>query len=204
MTTTKADIRNQFKLTLGRNDCTDELANTFIEQAVSRIQRTLRVPAMERISPYVTSFDQDSILIPDDFLSLRYFYSGTDLLEYIDIGRYLPLAGCVGAPMYYTRIGGEFKMAPKPQEDTSLTLVYYGEVPDLVNDTDTNFLCAIAPDLLIYGALCFAADYWLDDRKQAFEEAFTRIYKEVLEQALLVEMETSGMAIRSTFDNLEY
>jgi len=196
----KAGIRDQFRKTLGRNDITTDLGNTFIDQAVSRIQRTLRVPPMEKIAPYTVNFSAASITLPEDFLSMRYLYSGETLLQMLPIGKLLALGKQVGSPRFYTRIGGELRLFPQPLDGTEISLVYYGEIPDLTDDTDTNFLCAIAPDLLVYGALCFAADYYVDDRKQAFEDAFKRIYAEVMEQALLVEMEQSAMAISPAYD----
>lgn len=196
---TKADIRKQFKDTLGRNDVSDDLANTFIDQAISRIQRTLRVPPMERIAPYTVTFDQPSVILPDDFLSPRFFYAGEIELTYLPIGRFLAMGQEFGYPRHYTRVGAELKLFPLPLDGTELNLVYYGEIPDLIEDTDTNFLCAIAPDFLVYGALCFAADHFVDDRKAAFEDGFTRIYNELQEQALLVELEQGGMAIRPAY-----
>lgn len=199
----KAGIRDQFIKTLGRNDITTDIANVFIDQAISRIQRTLRVPAMEKIVEFTTVLDQRSIIIPGDFLSMREFYSGDCEVTYLPMGRFLARGKNVGDPKNYTRVGGELLLSPRPLRGTELTLVYYGEIPDLVEDTDTNFLCAIAPDLLVYGALCFAADHFVDDRKGAFEEAFNRIYDELEEQALLVEIEQPGMAI-SASTNLDY
>ena len=200
----KAGIRDQFKKTLGRNDITNELADTFIDQAVSRIQRTLRVPAMEKIAEYLIDFDNEkSVTIPEDFLSMRFFFAGDRELQHLPIGRFMALSPAVGTPSYYTRIGGEFRVHPAPPQGTKLSLVYYGEIPDLAADNSTNFLCAIAPDLLVYGALCFAADYFVDDRRPVFEEAFNRIYEELVEQALLVEMEQSAMVIAPAY-NTEY
>lgn len=193
----KAGIRDQFKKTLGRNDIDNAIADTFIDQAVSRIQRTLRVPAMEKVAEYTISFDQQSVFIPDDFLSMQFLLAGEFELTYLPIGKFLLQGQQVGQPRSFTRVGGELRLFPKPLDGTTLFLAYYGEIPDLPEDTSTNFLCAIAPDLLVYGALCFAADYFVDDRKPAFEQAFTRIYGELVEQALLTEMEQGGMAIQS-------
>lgn len=196
----KAGIRDQFKKTLGRNDITDDLANTFIDQAVARIQRTLRVPAMEKIADYEVNADQPSVFLPNDFLSMKLFYSGERNLDFLPLSSFLTKPKTFGSPVYYTRVGAELRLWPQPVDGTELSLVYFGEIPDLVNDQDTNFLCVIAPDLLVYGALTFAADYYVDDRKPAFEDAFARIYAEVEEQARLVEMEQSGMAISMPTD----
>lgn len=201
----KQGIRNQVLALLNRNDCTNSLADTFIEQAMARIQRTLRVPSMERGNVITVNEDlPDVIVIPEDFLNIKYLYSGSTLLEYVDIQRFLQSPTYVDTPRIYTRIQGQLKLKPIPSTGTEITMIYYGEVPDLDEDTDENFLSVAAPDLLIYGALCYAADYFFDERKPAFEEVFARVYQELMEQAQLTEMDQSGMAIATSAFPIEY
>lgn len=200
----KAGIRNQFLALLNRNDCTNELADTFIDQSVARIQRTLRVPPMERGELVtVNETNNNVVVLPEDFLEMKYLYSGDTLLEYVDIGRYMQTPAEVGIPRVYTRIQGEIRVRPTPPTGTKLTMIYYGEVPDLVDDTSENYFTVAAPDLVVYGALTYAADYFVDERKPLFEETFARIYGELTEQALSLEMNTSGMAIAPAY-NMEY
>lgn len=188
---------------LGRNDITDVLADTFIAQAFARIQRTLRVPAMERINEYTTVAGQFSLPIPSDFLNLKHLYSGSRALTFVPVGTMLGRSPGTGAPQNYTRIGAELRLWPTPPAGTKVSLVYHGEFPELDLDTDTNFVSDIAPDLLIYGALAYAADHFMDDRKQLFEDTFARTYAELEEQGRLTEMEQDGMAIQPPSD-LEY
>lgn len=201
----KAGIRTQLLGLLNRNDCTDAQADIFIEQALARIQRTLRVPAMEAESTVTTNdVNGDTIVLPNDFLNIKYLYTpkvdGTSqMLQYKDVATFLAIPSSVGVPAYYTRIRGELKMKPKPPVGSAVTMVYYNEIPDLVNDTDINFLTIIAPDLLVYGGLTFAADYFVDDRKQVFEERFAAIYSEVEEQSRLVDMDQSSIAISPAY-----
>jgi hypothetical protein len=201
----KAGIRSQVLGLLNRNDCTNALADTFIEQALARIQRTLRVPSMEAEEVLTTnSVSGDVIVLPSDFLNIKYLYTpktdGTQqMLEYKDVSTFLSIPSSVGIPQYYTRIRGELKMKPYPPVGTTINLIYFNEIPDLVNDSDVNFLTIIAPDLLTYGALTFAADYFVDDRKPAFEERFGAIYSEVVEQASLVDMDQTSIAINPAY-----
>lgn len=201
----KAGIRTQLLGLLNRNDCTNAQADIFIEQALARIQRTLRVPAMEAQEVITTNdTNGDTIVLPADYLNMKYIYTpkedGTSLmLEYKDVATFLAIPSSVGVPAYYTRIRGELKMKPYPQVGSTINMIYYNEIPDLVNDTDENFLTIIAPDLLVYGALTFAADYFVDDRKQVFEERFAAVYSEVDEQARLVEMDQSSIAISPAY-----
>lgn len=201
----KQGIRNQILGLINRNDLTTELADTFIEQAMARIQRTLRVPSMERGNLITVNAElPDVIVIPEDFLNIKYLYSEDTLLEYVDIQRFLQYPNSVGTPKVYTRIQGELKVKPTPPAGTTLTMIYYGEVPDLTEDTSENFLSVAAPDLLVYGALSYAADYFVDERKPLFEQEYIRIYQEIVEQAVLTEMDQSGMAIATSAFQIQY
>lgn len=197
----KSQIRTQFLALLNRNDCSNELADTFLEQSLARVQRTLRIPPMEKMATYsINDVTPETILLPSDFLNIKYLYCGDTLLEYVDIGRFLRHPQYVDIPRIYTRIQGSLKMKPTPAEGTELLMVYYGEIPDLTTETSTNFLTEIAPDLLTYGALSYASDYFIDERKGMFEETYARVYGELVEQAQLTEMDQSSLAIGTPFD----
>lgn len=201
----KSQIRTQFLALLNRNDCPNDLADTFIEQGLTRIQRTLRVPSMEKMATYtVNDVTPDTILLPNDFLNIKYLYSGDTLLEYVDIDRYLRSVTSVDTPRMYTRIQGSLKLKPTPSEGTEILMVYHGEIPDLTTDTSTNFLTEIASDLLVYGALTYASDYFIDERKPLFEETYGRCFAEIMEQAYLTEMEQSAMRMSSPFSGTDY
>lgn len=194
--TTKAEIRSQFKALLNRNDCTDSIANVFIDQTIARIQRTLRVPSMEKaLTITFTEELPDSFVLPNDFLGIKELYFVQEpfskSLERMELGRFLEISALSGTvPSYYTRVQNTIKVKPC-SEGVTLYLVYYGEIPDLVNDEDDNFVTLIAPDLLIYGALSFACDYFVDERKGVYEERYKEIYAEIEEQNYTLEF--SGM-----------
>lgn len=200
----KAQIREQFTGLLNRNDLTTALANSFIEQGLAKIQRTLRVPAMEAQESITSnSTNGDTIILPNDFLNVKYLYSttqlGTLMMDYKDVATFMAIPSSTGQPRWYTRIRGELKMKPYPQVGTPIDMVYYNEIPDLINDTDENFLTVIAPDLLVYAALTFAAQYYVDDRVKIFEEKYAEIYAEVEEQSRLVDMEQTSLSIAPAY-----
>lgn len=196
----KAQIRVQLLALLNRNDCSDAQADIFIEQAMSRIQRTLRIPPMER-QETITANDVNPglITLPDDFLNIKYLFTTTGMLQYRDLATFIMIAPTVGIPAYYTRIQGGLNLKPFPPEGYTVNMIYYGEIPDLVTDTDENFLTIVAADLLIYAALTFASDFFVDERKPAFEAKYSTIYLEVEEQARLSEMDQATLAIQPVY-----
>ena len=200
----KAQIRAQFKALLNRNDCSDALADTFIDQTIGRIQRTLRVPSMEKaLEITFTEELPDSFVLPNDFLGVRdlYFIQApySKSLERLEVGRFLEVNQLAGSvPQFYARFQNTIKVKPA-QAGMKLYLTYYGEIPDLVNDTDENFVTHIAPDLLVYGALSFACDYFVDDRKDAFEQRYETIYNEIVEQNYQLEFAGGMNMVQSLY-----
>lgn len=202
----KLGIRNQIIGLLNRNDITDAQADIFIDQAVARIQRNLRIPPMEKTLQYTApSSGANLLVLPNDFLQLKHLYHSKGTVAYSDLNAFIKTIDNPGnAPAIYTRIQGSLEIKPTPPEGFVTTMIYYGEIPDLVNDTDENFLTAIAPDLLVYGALTFAADFFIDERRNAFEEVAVRIYNELNQQAIDMEFAQEGMAVQTAYNSPEY
>lgn len=202
----KLGIRNQIKALIARNDTTDAVIDTFIDQAVARIQRNLRVPAMEKAYITVTTEDNPgTIFLPQDFLRLKHLYISNAPIEYTDVSTFMRTQDAPGnTPKIYTRVQGSYLLKPTPPVGLSITMIYYGEVPDLVSDTDTNFLTEIAPDLVVYTALTFAADYYIDDRKQQFADMALLALSELQAQADEIEMAQEGLTVSNSFNSPEY
>ena len=67
---------------------------------------------------------------------------------------------------------------------------------DAVFASDENALAKTASDLIIYGALGYAADYYLDERAQTFDGKFAQMMTEIQEQANEAEQSGGLMIIR--------
>lgn len=202
----KLGIRNQIKGLIARNDTTDSIIDVFIDQAVARIQRTLRVPSMEKMVITTAAADAtNTIVLPNDFLKLKHLFISNAPIEYVDVSTFMKTPDAPGnTPKIYTRIQGSYLVKPTPPVGTKMTMVYYGEIPDLVADTDSNFLSEISPDLLIYTALSFAADYYIDERKDAFEAVAQRAYQELKDMAEDVEISQEGLVVSTSFNAPDY
>lgn len=205
---TLAQLRTQLLAILNRNDCTTDLANQFINLAQARIERTLRVPGQEQITiatgndPSVTP--TNSLVVPPDFLSLKHMYSGSTLMENKDLAHFLrmPQELC-GDPKYYCRVGASYLVKPTVPQGIQVVMVYYATQPVLVSDTDSNFFTNAAADLLLYGALSYGCDYFVDDRTAAYEQRFTQLYADLEEQGRMTDMDQSAQAVSPAY-NTEY
>jgi len=197
----KGQIRAHFKALLNRSDCADALADTFIDQAISRIQRNIRIPPMERQQAYTinSAAPQESIILPADFLEIIDIYFDNTSLSRVPMRTILEMTkgNDVGSPEFFAREQGSLVLYPRPTVGT-LYLNYYGQFSDLVADTDTNDLTSIASDAVTYGALAYAADYFIDERGGLFEQKLNTFLSELQQQANDAETSGTVQAIRPT------
>ena len=193
-------IRIHFKALLNRSDITDALAFTFINQSISRIQRTLRIPSMEKTHEYTISAATGEVLLPNDFLEGIDISYANHTLTRLPMGEMLDRknTGETGNPHFFTREGGKFLITPAPSSG-KLQLNYYSQFGAMSSDSDENNLAAIGSDLLIYGALTYAADYYLDERGGLFEQKYMQFMNEIQDQANEAEVTGSLQAIRPTY-----
>jgi len=197
----KGQIRAHFKALLNRSDCSDALADTFIDQALTRIQRFLRIPAMEQQQTY--SFTSGTaitqVVVPANMLEIIDLqYDGMGLVR-------VPLhemaeqhkAAETGSPKYFTREREVIKISPLPTSGT-LYLNYYAEFDELTDDSSENIITLIASDLLTYSALSYAADYFLDERGPLFDQKSGQFLAEIQEQANAAEQSGVAQVMRPT------
>lgn len=187
----KGQIRAHFKALLNRTDCDDALADTFIDQAITRSERVLRIPPMEKSIDYTIAATTTFLTIPNDFLEITGLYHGSTNLIRVSLAKFIEITqgGETGTPKYFTREAGTLKIYPYPTTGT-VTMNYYASFPAMTSDTDQNDLALIASDMIVYGALSYAADYFLDERGQLFEGKFVQGISEIQQQAN--DAETSG------------
>ena len=99
--------------------------------------------------------------------------------------------------MLYTWTAKAIALSAAPSG--TLTLYYYCDFPALVNNADENDLTAVASDLVIYSALTYAADYFLDERSAIFEQKFNQFMAELQEQANDQELNGGVQSIEPSY-----
>lgn len=199
------DIKSHFNDLLNRSDITATLTTRFIDQGISRIQRQLRTPLNENLNTYTISSQTGSFTLPNDFLEIISLYYDEYELQRIPMAKYRAVATnpTAGNPTTFTRQQSNLLVHPQPTTG-SLVLYYYGEFAPMSADSDENALAAVAPDLIIYAGLTYAADYYLDERAPIFEQKFNQFLTEIQEQANDQEMNGGIQAIQPTYTYTDY
>lgn len=178
------ELKTHFEALLNRSDITSALTTTFVDQGIARVQRQLRTPLNEKKTDYTISGSITSVTLPTDFLEIISLYQDRYELKRIPMAKYRELqkSTLTGIPQCFTREQQNLLLYPTPSSGT-LTLYYYAEFPALSANSDTNNLTTVCPDLAIYSALTYAADYYLDERSAIFEQKYNQFLAEVQEQS---------------------
>jgi hypothetical protein len=191
------DVKNQFIGLLNRRDITASLVDTFMGFAIQRIQRELRVPAMEKLIAVATD-GTANFQMPGDLLEIISLHTNDNVqhkkLVRSDLQTILDYSQIPGIPRYYYREGTTISVGPYPPENTLIYFHYYVNADALSADTDTNWVTEIAPTLLVYAALSYACDYFLDDRKQLYEASYQQIADQIQQMALQDELQNASIS----------
>lgn len=194
------ELKTHFEALLNRSDITASLTTTFIDQGIQRIQRQLRSPINERKAEYTITGQTASVILPNDFLEIISLYKGSKELSRVTMKRYREMQenNLAGEPAFFMREQQRLFLHPEPTSGT-LTLYYYCDFPALSADADKNDLTEVAPDLAIYAALTYAADYYLDERGTIFEQKYQQFLAELQEQANDQELNGGTQAILPSY-----
>lgn len=86
-----------------------------------------------------------------------------------------------GSPVHFTIFGNQLWLGPTPGGVQTINRAYYGVLPDLVADGDSNDFTVRAWEVLLWGALVFATKYLIEDpRTPVFQENLDRTLSQLL------------------------
>ena len=199
---TRAELRAYFKELLNRSDCTDTQADQFINLGIRRLERILRVPTMERRIVYTSSGD-GVYPIPNDYLELIGLFHADRRLEKTTSSDAF-IRPVSGEPSVFWREGPNFIIRPKPAADEQVVLIYYGEFEDFADDGYETFESAVYPDAIIYSALTFAADFFIDERKPLFVDSLSQALTEIQASADKDALAGHDLRLSSPYQGLDY
>ena len=194
------EVKTHFESLLNRSDNTAALTETFIGQGIRRVSRQLRAGMNEQVQNITLTSQTAAFTLPSDFIEFIDLYYKNRVLIRLPNSQFRAYteSPVAGRPTHFTRQQESVFIHPQPS-DGELVLYYYGDFDQLTADADTNALTTSAPDLLIYAALTYAADYYLDERASIFEQKYQAFLQEVQEQANDQELNGSTQQIAPAY-----
>ena len=164
-----SDLKTTVANYLGRSDLTSQIPD-FISLAEIRLNRNLRIRQMLKNATASTTGGDPTVGLPADFLELRDIYIAGNpriTLSYMSPSAFSrdARADQSGRPVFYTLTGAEFVLAPLPDTNYTLTMLYFAKPTALSDSNQSNVFMANAADALLYGALVEAEPYLMNDAR---------------------------------------
>lgn len=182
------DMLASFSGILLRDDCLTPQATIFIQQAITRITRECRLPSMERAVIITAGEAMTLFPIPADFIeAIDLTVSGDGLrephaLRLVSQRDLIRIPAAAGYPRCYSRFQAQFNLAPALPAGATIQLSYYGDFSPFATPDSSNEISASSPDLVVYGALSFAADAYQHPSAQQWEARYQQILLQVQQQ----------------------
>lgn len=167
--TTYSDLQATIASYLARTDLTAQIPD-FIQLAELRLRRELRLRQMLKVATTTTTPNDSTVELPSDFLQMRDLHFNTNPINTLkydapSVFYRNTFSTISGQPTNYTVLAQDFQLAPIPDTNYTLQMLYYAAPPFLSNANQSNVFLANCPDLLLYGALAEAAPYLMDDAR---------------------------------------
>jgi hypothetical protein len=192
-----SELRARIKDWANRSDISNDNIDNFINIALDRAVRMLRLPVLEATAS-LSVLDGGITYLPNDYLEakeLKLDYSGRSIgLERKDVNFVEKQRHFTGAPKYFARKLNQLIIAPAPVTGSSVDLYYYYSPDSLDEDTDTNWFVKFANDMLLYGALVELSLYIKNPEEALqWEAKFGAAVRDI--QAMADNAEWSGSTI---------
>lgn len=209
---TYEDLKSAVADWLDRSDLTDRIPD-FIALAETRINRDLRIRAMEVRSTMSTTDGQRYFNLPGGYLQMRNIQLNTNPitpLEYVTPEMLDRLYGSntTGKPRAYSLIGDEIQLAPIPDSAYTLEMAFYEKFTPLGDGTGgtvtSNWLSTEAPDAILYGALLEAEPFIKNDERIAlWLNAYGDAIKKIQDTDKRDRHSGSQMRVRNIYSGVE-
>tara|TARA_R100000951_G_scaffold78927_1_gene66953 strand:- start:349 stop:960 length:612 start_codon:yes stop_codon:yes gene_type:complete len=149
------DLRALVKDWGNRTDISDPTLNSFINIALDRATRVLRLPVSEDFTTIAVYANE--LTLPSNYIETKSLTVGingrTVELQRKDLAFVSKqISNETGQPKYFARKQNKFIIGPS-STITTADLYYYYATANLVSDTDTNWFVQQATSMLIYGSL---------------------------------------------------
>lgn len=170
--TTYSTLQTAVSNWLARDDISANRVQEFIGLFEAAANRRLRVRQMETSTNLTPS--SGTATLPTDYLYWRRVtWTGTPLveLEYVQptIFPNYYSDSASGTPQVFTIEGLSLKV--RPIDDTTIQFAYYQKIPVLTENNTTNWLLTAHPDAYLFGALCEANAFTVNEPRAALWKA---------------------------------
>lgn len=166
---TYSDLKTTVANYLARTDLTTQIPD-FIRFAELRLRRELRIRQMLKSVTTTTTGGDPTVALPSDFLEARDFFVSTNPIQPLTYNSPAIFSRNTrstqsGKPLDYTILASEFKLAPTPDSNYTLELLYFSAPVFMDDSVSSNAFMANAPDALLYAALLEAEPYLMNDAR---------------------------------------
>lgn len=190
------------------------MADVFLQQGISRIQRDCRLPSMERamlVTPTDTPMTQfpvptDLIQMVDVVVPNTAAVTGSGQMKALKKVAYRKLMEYdqTDLPRAFARYQTLIYVRGAVPVGQQLQFLYYGNFSPFATPDSDNELSSSTPDLAVYAALSYAGDYFEHPLAAQWEARFQAIKLEVQQMAEDLENEGGVMVVEPVFSNREW
>ena len=179
---TYAELQTAVAAWMHRSDLTAIIPD-FIALAEESMNDALNARSMDTSSTLVTVAGTATVALPTDLVVMRRLQIVDDYNTVLNYRTPDQIAADYNAnaqsrPESYTVIGDNIELAPIPDAVYSLSCTYKQRIPALTDINTTNWLLTSTPSAYLYGALCAAQPYIMNDVRMAM---FRRLYQDAID-----------------------
>ena len=214
MATNYGELKEEVRVYLyNRKDLNTQIPQ-FIAFAEKKIFRLLRCRANEKLASGVLGSgepdepvsDATGLVLPDDFIEMKFLTVNSKPLERISEIEYLSLINsdnAGGEPSRFARIINDLKFWRQADSDYDFEFVYWEDQSgDLVEDEDTTPVLDYAPDLYLYASLIEAMPFLVkDERLGTWQAMFSQAMDEIDHETKESEYAGSNVAVSSAYSD---
>lgn len=177
-----ASLQSSVANWLHRADLTAQIPD-FISIAEANLSADLVARPMEVRTSLTTTASSAYVDLPGDMLEMVRLLLQTNPVVPLKYASADGLAADypssqTGRPAVFSVIGNQLQLAPIPDSAYTLELTYQQRIPALSNSNTTNWLLSSWPNAYLYGALCAAQPFLMNDSRLP---TFQALYKEAVD-----------------------
>lgn len=216
------DLKDAVKLWLNRRDnATLDNIPLFIRFAEKQVTRMVQIPYYETTLSDTIGKTYSFVKIPQDLLKIKHVFVNGKPYNRADTETFMRMknmnrpsdqkqpiekdspdwqlmsdqAGSTSSKEhFFSRVGDKIHFLPTAQEGDNIEIIYFRDIPEMINDEDQPYTLITAPDLMLYLSLRHASTFLRDREQEQYWMAKAQEAAETLNK-IIEEAEWSGSAL---------